>query len=426
MKKTAFIISICLYCFTSQAQERPVSVEAAFKGLTHCVDIEVAAMRIVPDFYATNQLDSIALTLDYLSAVCQETGALRITRFLLEMEQYTFNDSSISSRDIYLIKKEAKKMNDGHLYDFGYFLMAMQYDSSNFAKNAANPFMRINIEQRMIEMIRMWRTRLLQRGGLTELELSILHHLRYEKEEQTGGRNLFNVINNPRYRGSRIRKQYDHYHSTYLLSRSLHVQLGYSHWLSTGAAANSFRSKPGISLSLGYLFNSYNRIDAYVGARFGEAGTAYRIVRPDTSFLSKKCDIVPIGLDYTRTLWRPSRLFDLGISAGGGILECRFFDLRPQDPEIANEPNDISNAKMGKRRYYIPYFSAGPEFKYFIGPGLAFNLSPRYIINGNFARAIGSNDLSGNMLVINLGLSLFTGGHPGRNSTSFWNLNNGN
>jgi hypothetical protein len=424
MKKFGFIICIWLQCFATRAQEVPVSVEAAFKGLTHCVDIEVAAMRILPNFYAKNQMDSIALSLDYLSLLCQETGALRITRFLLEMEQRTFSDSSISSRDIYLIKKEAKQMAQGHLYDFGYFLMVMNYDSSKFAKNMGDPFSRLGIETRMIEMIRAWRTRLLQRGALTDLERSILHHLRPEKEETSVGKNLFYVINNPQYSGSRIRKQYDHYHSTYMLSRSLHVQLGYSHWLSTGAAATSFRSKPGMSLSVGYLFNGYNRIDAYVGSRFGKAGTAYRIVRPDTSFLSKKCDIVPFGLDYTRTLWRPSRLFDMGVSASGGMLECRFFDLQPQDQEIANEPNDIINAKMGKRRYYIPYFSAGLEFKYFIGPGLAFNLSPRYIFKGNFASAIGSNGLNGNMLVINLGLSLFSGGHPAANNPSFWDLNN--
>jgi hypothetical protein len=426
MKKAASIIVICLYCFTSHAQQRPVSVEEAFKGLNHCVDIEVAAMRIVPEFYAKNQLDSIALTLDYLKTVCQETEALRITRFLLEMEQRTFSDSSISSRDIYLIKKEAKHIANGHLYDFGYFLMAMNYAGSSFAKNPGNPFMRADIEKRMIEMIRTWRRVLLLRGGLTELELSILHHLRTEKEDSLIGKNLFHVINKPQYRGTRIRKQYDHYHSNYMLSNSFHLQLSYSHWLSTGAAASLFRSKPGMYFSLGYLFSNYNRIDAYMGARFGEARVPYRIIRPDTSFFGKKGDIIVMGFDYTRTLWRPSRLFDLGVSAGLGLQQRRFFNRLPQSDDIVNETNDIINAKMGKYYNYSGIYSAGIEFKYFIHPGLAINFSPRYLFSGNIGNTIGNSSINGNMLMINLGLSLFSGGHPGRNNTSFWNLTNDN
>lgn len=414
---TTFVLSLGIFA------QNDVSVEASFKGLTNCVDIEIMAMKIIPGFYKKNQFDSIALTLDYVTLTCMETEALRITRFLMEMETRSFTDSSMTSRDIYLLKKEAKNISNGHLYDFYHFMLLPQFAGSVYASDIRNPFNRIEIEQRMIDMIREWRMKLVRRGDLSTLEKSVLHHLRGAPDAHRVGKNLFLEVNRSKYKGSRVRKTYDKYHDNFVMSRAVHFGIAYSHHIPGGDAGTVYGQLPGLHVAVGYNFTRRNRVDMYLGGRWGSASNAYRVQRPDTTFFSRKASSLIGGFDFTRTIWRPSRRFDLSVTAGIGWEERFFFTELDEDGEVDNEPNDIINAKMGPTSGSRTYGLAGLEFKYFVGSGLAINISPRYMFSGNFDRYI-ATPVNGNTLVLNIGLSVFGGGHPSRRNVKFWSLSN--
>lgn len=418
---TTLLIGLALSLGTFAQND--VSVEASFKGLTNCIDIEIMAMKIIPGFYKKKQFDSIALTLDYVTLTCQETEALRITRFLMEIETRSFTDSSLTSRDIYLIKKEARNISQGHLYDFHHFMLLPQFAASVYASDLRNPFNRIDIEQRMIEMITQWRIKLVSRDNLSTLERSVLHHLRGGRDPHRVGKNLFIEVNKSKYKGSRIRKTYDKYHNNFVMNRAVHFGIAYSQHMPDGNAGNIYGPLPGLHMSVGYSLTSKNRLDMYLGGRWGSARNPYRIVRPDTSFLSNKASSFIGGFDFTRTIWRPSRRFDFSVTAGFGWEERFFFKELTEDPDISNEPNDFINAKMGVANYNRAYGLVGLEFKYFVGSGLAINVSPRYMFNGNFNRDI-ATPINGNTFMLNIGLSVFGGGHPSRRNVKFWSLSN--
>jgi hypothetical protein len=228
MKKKLFTLFLSLIGIALIARSQ--SVEESFKNINNCIDIEIEAMHLVPQFYFKKQFDSIELTLDYVKMKCVESESLRMTRFLLAIQNGSFTETTLDSRDIYLIKKESKRIRHGHLYDFHHFVLSSSFATSDFSRNN-NPWTRGELERRMIETLIGWSTQLINKGGRNSLELSVLEHIRALPNEIRKGSRLFREVNKSKYRNSPLRQTYDQYHDLYVMNRALHFGIAYTHWM---------------------------------------------------------------------------------------------------------------------------------------------------------------------------------------------------
>lgn len=420
VKKIRLIAVVCFFIGLSPAL-RSQSVEKEFANLNNCIDIEMTALRILPDFYLKKQYDSIELALEFVKIKCFESEALRISSILLSIQNNVFRDSTISDRDIYLIKKEVKYIRQGHLYDFNHFLLSDLFSSSNFSRDFSTSYSRRNVEMKVIEMITRWSNELLLRSGLTSLENSLVEHIAGVRHEDRKSRNLFREVDRSIHNNSSIRNTYNRYHDNFLLNRAFYISTGYMHWVAGGNAQKVYGSLPGLYFKMGSGFSKKDRIDFYMGLRFGSAKQPVSIVRPDTSFTSNRATASLYGLDYVRSIWRPSRKLDISLLAGIGLEQRSLFKSQYDDPEVDNEPADLINAKTGESIVGKFYGSVGSEINYFIAPAFAINTGIRYLFSNNFKNSIAATPIGGNSLLIQVGISAFINGHPARRR-GFWNL----
>jgi hypothetical protein len=403
MKKTIVTILLLAGLLTTQAQ--PLSMEKAFRGQKNCVDIELTALSILPQLYQQRQFDSMALALDYVALTCVEMDMLRMSRFLLDIQYRRLSDTAINSHDIFVLKRQSRylrqKRQDGAADADWWQTLTGQSSASSFY------FDRKRLTEAMMNMLWQWRNELLQREGLTGLERSVLHHLRLEEDPVEVGRNLFNEASRPAYRQSPLRKAYRQYHENHVINRAWYIGGGYGRWLQQGSARPYYGNQPGLHLSAGRMMSRATRLGLHIMGRFGTAARPFGIKRPDTAFWANKVSVTAVGLEVVRTVWRPNTRWALGVLLGAGMEHRRFFDDLPQNDEVAGEPNDVLNAKMGQSYGNRYYGLAGLEWEYFVTSGLALTLSSRYQFGGGFDSYIGTGQANGGVLMVQAGLAVY-------------------
>lgn len=398
------------------------SIEKEFENLTNCIDIEIAALKIVPSFYLKEQFDSIELVLDFVKIKCFQTEALRITSLLLAIQNKNFSDTMMSSSDIYIIEKETKNIRNGHLHDFKHFFLSSDFKTTDYTSTFSNLLGRQSLEMSVMSMIIRWSNDLLyKRNNLSSLEITVLEHIASIRQRDRKSRNLFKEVNRNSYNNSRIRNEYDKYHDNFVLNRANFVSGGYTHWFARGEGAKVYGNLPAFYLKIGRGISKRERIDMYTGFRLGNSKLPINIVTTDTIFSSNKASSFLWGLDYVRSILRPSRKLDISLLVGIGVEERIIYSELSEDSEVYNEPEDIINAKTGKNTYARLYTSVGAEINYFIKAGLCFNVGTRYLLSNKYLKTSVTTDISGNSLLIQFGISKFFNGHPARRS-GFWNL----
>ena len=391
------------FCKPSNGQ----SIESIFPDVANCTEIDLLALDAIPRFYERQELDSIELILDFVAQKCIETPTLRLTRFLLLIEQHRFSDTLLSPLDLFYIKKESVYLQKGHLYEFSFLEKSMQ---SETPANIGNVIWRKNtIERNYLDLLAKWTNTLAARNDNDKLESAVISHLQSYDSEQTS----------PGLWGLSAKKNgylslpstYNKYHRDYIILRSWQVTVGGGTFISTGDMRPLMGSRTNLMFSIGKNFgHPKNRIDFGGTFTFGSTRKNYQVVTPDTSFITNEGYASFAYLDFVRNLWRPNRFFEWNVSLGGGIAEKGIYKALTEDDTVENEPAERTNNAMGPAFIVKPAAFAGSEFKIFVASGVAFNLQARYCLFdwGN----VGGTSLSGNVITMNAGLTFHFGGHP--------------
>jgi hypothetical protein len=392
------------------------SIDQLFKGKTNCSEIELMALDVIPGYYRQGQLDSIELIIDFVSLQCLENTSLRITRFLLLIDQNRFSDTLLSALDLYYIKRESQQLHKGHLYN--HFLQQTVLASVNQTEVGDVFWRKEAIESKYMDLISDWTGALAGRSDLGALEKAVVHHLQPAGTESNGtGMWALSAKKNGYLALPFI---YNQYHRDYVILRSWQFTVGAGQFIATGAMRPLMGSRTSLMFSIGKNFgHPKNRIDFGGNFTFGQTRNAYTVVRPDTTFSSRDAYASFAYLDFVRNIWRPNRFWEWNVSLGAGIAEKGIYKPESEDETIENEPAEIRNNKMGKAFIIKPALFFGTELKIFLAPGVAFNTQAKYnLFNwGN----IGGAPFSGNAITINAGLSFHFGGHPTRGADLVWN-----
>jgi len=390
------------------------SMDKVFSGKTNCIEIDLQALEIIPALYESNALDSIELVLDFVSYKCMESASLRLTRFLLLIQQHRFSDTLLSPLDLHYINKEAKHLVKNHLMDFE------QFSDSQLGGPSINLFFkRPFIEARYIAMLKNWTASLAVRPDNTPLEQSIIMHMMPGSAEKSGS-SLW-VLANPKKGYPAFAQQYHVYHRDYIMFRSWQLTIGAGMWMPTGQLKKIMGNKTSLAFSAGKNFGKgKNRIDFSGNFILGKSARPFTIVNPDTSFISNDGYLFFGQLDYVRNVWRPNRFIEWNILAGIGVAEKGIYNYLNENESEENDPAEQINTKMGPAFLENPVLSAGSEFKYFFSSGVAVNLQCRYQFYN--LGSIGKVSFSGNSVFISAGLTIHFGGHPasGAVSVSSW------
>lgn len=406
--KTFFFLVFTSWCFVLNAQ----SVESSFAGQKDCIETDLLALDLIPQFYEQNQPDSIELILDYVALKCTESASLRLTRFLLLIEQHRFDASIITPLDLHYIKKEASALAEGHLYDFEQMADAMKL--LNYTQSGSVFFRRGVIEAKYVNMLRAWTQKLSERTDNTALEKAVLYHLSPYSQRTGGG--LWWLASGMKS-DQRFTKTYNDYHHNFVIFRSWQLTLTGGRFIPTAGLQRILGSRFMAGFSIGKnIGNGKQRIDLSGNFIFGKTRQPFFITRPDTSFTSDRGYTSFGHLDYVRTIWRPNRFLEWNVLGGLGFAEKGIYRKLDEDPDEDDEPEDVIHDKMGKAHIIKPSFSLGSEFKLFIGSGVALNMQARYMFF-NFGNIAGS-DFRGTAFFGGAGLTFHWGGHPLRGTVS--------
>lgn len=418
--KKMLLAFLLLLSFAGSSQ----SVEQLLSGKRNCAEIDLVALDVIPGYYQRGQLDSIELILDYVAYKCVESASLRLTRFLLLIQQHRFSDTLLSPLDLHYIKKEGHSLRRGHLYDF----RQMQYTYLGGGSAGSGSGQDVMWRQTMIEddyitMLRQWTDELRNRGDNDPLEQAVIAHMTPLQDRIGFGSGGLWGLASRRHGYLTLPQVYNRYHRDYVILRSWQLTLAAGSWRPSGAWSSIMGPRKALQFTLGkVLGNSKHRIDFGGYFPLGQLQRPFLVQRPDTSFTSNNGYFSYAWLDYVRTLWRPNRFFEWNASLGIGIAEKGVYRPLAEDEEEEGEPNELINTKMGDAYHTRAALFIGTEFKYFIASGVALNAQARYMLH-NLGR-IGGTSFSGTAIGISAGLSFHFGGHPSRQSVSL--LSNGN
>jgi hypothetical protein len=401
MLKKIYIIS-CIFLCTQQT--RAQSVEKAFAGKTNCIDIELTAIRIIPDFYLKKETDSIELTLAYTADGCFKNTHLNIARVLLDIQKRRFEKDSLQPEDMYFIKLE--KAFFGLRVDSNLNPIQWQPDTLNAGYLYA----------RFRAFLFKWADSLYTYADLLPMERSILVH--YMNRYKKGKEAMFRVVNSRRTsKKSPLYKNYWRYHDDYRINASAIVSIGFLWNSPLGNLGKTMGQTGGMFVSMGVQASKKTYVHIYSGSNWGRSNHPYNIKRPDTSFTARNANSAVHTLEYGYRLLKLLPRVHVYANAGLGLHSQRYFVKLSQDEDEENEPNDIINAKRGKDMRFSWVATAGMEMRYYLKAGVALTWSGRYgFIQKNSIQKKADptrTELQGNTTFFNLGLIFHSPGAPG-------------
>jgi hypothetical protein len=418
--KKMLLVSLLLLSLAGSSQ----SVEQLLSGKRNCAEIDLVALDIIPGYYQRGQLDSIELILDFVAYKCVESASLRLTRFLLLIQQHRFSDTLLTPLDLHYIKKEGHALRRGHLYDFKQMYYTHLADGSSSSGSGQDVMWRQSmIEDNYIAMLRQWTNELRNRSDNDKLESAVIAHMTpFEDRAAFGSGGLWN-ISSRRHGYLTLPQVYNRYHRDFVILRSWQLTLAAGSWQPFGAWSSIMGPRTALQFSLGkVLGNSKHRIDFGGYFPLGRLQRPFLVQRPDTSFTSNSGYFSYAWLDYVRTLWRPNRFFEWNASLGIGIAEKGVYKPLAEDETEEGEPNERINNKMGDPFILKPALFLGTEFKCFVASGVALNVQARYMLHN--LGSIGGTSFRGSAVGVSAGLSFHFGGHPARQAVSL--ASNGN
>lgn len=226
-RKFLIALIVALLCYdVSQSQ----SIESIFSERKNCAEIDLVAMDVIPGYYHRQELDSIEIILDFVGYKCIESPVLRLTRFLLLIEQHRFSDTILTPLDLHYIKKESQYLQKGHLYDF--FLM--DHSPLSIAPVEGNGvfWRRSDIERSYIMMLKSWTNKLAERNDNDPLESAVISHLQsYDSEMERPG--LWGGISSKKNGYLSLPFTYNKYHRDFVILNSWQVTVGAGGFLTT-------------------------------------------------------------------------------------------------------------------------------------------------------------------------------------------------
>lgn len=397
------MLVLCVSLLKTEAQ----SIESIFPEIANCKEINLLALDAIPDFYQRQALDSIELILDFVGLKCIESPTLRITRFLLLIEQHRFSDSILTKLDLHIIKKESKHLRRGHLYDFTGKANPLEDNNPVHIGNVI--WKQRKIEEKYVEMLAMWAEKLSLRTDNNKLETAVINHLQ-TMNGMTATPGLWGLSAKANGYYS-LTETYNGYHRDFVILRSWQFTLGAGTFRPTGDLKPIMGNRSNFMFSIGKNFgHPKNRIDFGGSFTFGSSKRSYQVTTQDTSFMSNDGYASFGYLDFVRNIWRPNRFWEWNVSLGAGFAEKGIYSPLREDETIENEPAEIINDRMGAAFRIKPAAFAGTEFKWFFSSGTAINLQARYCLFN--WRNSGGTSLSGNTLLLNAGLTFHFSGHP--------------
>jgi len=416
--KPFFLLYIAIVClgWAGKAQ----SVEQAFAGKTDCIEIDLIALDIIPKFYQSGQLDSIELTLDFVSATCIETASLRLARILMLIEQHRFSDTLITPLTLYYIKKESQALGKERLHDFEQFGMT-SYSLQQVP--GFNPLFGAKglIEAAYVQMLHSWAMKLAMRAGNDPLEIAVINHLLPEESMLATDATLWKLAAG-QPKNSSFAKAYDRYHAEYVLLRSWQFTFAAGTWQPFGDFRNVMGPRALLTFTVGKNFgNGKGRIDFGGSFPLGTMPAPFTVVRPDTSFTSNASYFSYIHLDYVHNIWRPNRFLEWNVNLGLSVAEKTVHEFASDGVGEDNPKEEAILERMGSRNSYGFGPNVGTEFKVFLGSGFAFNMQARYHLSS--PNKIEGTSFRGSSLQVAGGFTVHIGGHPPRGKVSinsFW------
>jgi hypothetical protein len=381
------------------------SVDSAFAGKTHCIEIELTAMKIIPDFYNQKQFDSIELVLAYVKDGCIENSSLRIVSMLLDMERGRFDENRLTAEDLYFIKLESKEIRSGHLSSIHRNPAVEQFIATE-SSGAFQKMMWGLLEQRLLNCMVNWAS------GCKDKEKkgSIAHYLlsTLMEDEPFSDHEFYQLIQKPEYKKSGLARAYWRYWDRHFTRSSFSMALELALSRPTQNLGKSMGLGGGVALlKTGYNFNARRFVQVFWGVGGRDARRSFPVIRPDTAFSGNRAHFNLFNVEFGQRLFRlGNRLHVYGL-AGAGYYTLEYFTLGDLLGKTDEEARAISD-KMGDDVADVISPTVGIETRYFlssffylVGAGRWLLMPERKIQNE--ANLVG-NELVGRPFLLNIGV----------------------